>query len=83
MRAACSTHPISIDFITIKIMCGEPVLCNFLHPPITTLFIRSKHIHTPLNVFFPYGERQTAGKIVVLYILLLRYLDTRQKDERF
>jgi hypothetical protein len=70
-------------------------LCSFLHSPVTsslfgpnillsTLFSNTPSLCSSLNVrdlaSHPY---KTTGKIIVLYILILKFFDSNREDRRF
>jgi hypothetical protein len=70
-------------------------LCSYLHPPVTsslfgpnillsTLFSNTLRVCFSLNVrdqvSHPY---RTKGKIIVLYILIFRFFNSRREDRRF
>jgi hypothetical protein len=93
------THLILLDLIILIILgeqykSGSFSLCCFLHSPVTsslfsqnilsTLFSNTLSLCSSLNardkVSHPY---RTTDKIIVLYILIIKFFDSRQKDRRF
>ena len=96
--ATCSAHLILLDFITRTIFGEQyrslSSSCSFLHSPLTssllgpnillnTLFSNTISLRSSLNVrdhvSHPY---KTTHKIIVLYILISKYLDSKMEDKQ-
>ena len=69
-------------------------LCSFFHSLVTssllgpnillnTLFSNTLSLHSPLNVSYQVSHSFTTGKIIVLCILFLKFLDSKLVDKRF
>ena len=86
IRATCPAHLILLDFITRTIFAEEQrslssLLCSFL---LSTLFSITLSLRSSLNVSdqvsHPY---KTTGKIIVPYILIFIFFNTKLEDKIF
>src|SRR5215510_2083104 len=99
IRATCPAHLIlDLTTCTIlgeEYRSFSSALCNFLHSPVTssllgtntllnTLFSNTHSLCSSLNVSdqvsHPY---RTTGRIIVLYILIFKFLESNLEDKRF
>ncbi|PNF25245.1 hypothetical protein B7P43_G13294, partial [Cryptotermes secundus] len=96
IRATCPAHLILLDLIILiivmklLIMQFSPTSCHFISlrskysPKKNTLFSNTLRLRSSLNVrdqvSHPY---RTTGKIIVLYILIFMFWDSRREDKRF
>jgi len=93
IRAKCPAHLIPLDFITRTILGEEykSFLCNLLYSPVTsslqtfsstpcsqTTSASSRNVND--QVSHPY---KTIGKIIVIYILIFKFMDSNLEDKRF
>jgi hypothetical protein len=91
IRATCPTHLTIIDLIIIIILGREyklwsSLLSSFLQlqNPLVQIFSSTSLVYVPLNVRDQVSHPcRTTGKIIILCILILMFLDSRREDERF
>ena len=99
MRATCPAYLFLLDFITPTILDEKyrslrSLLCNFLYTPVSssllgpnillsTLFCNTHSLISSLSVSDQVTHPYRTGIIVVLYIIIFKFLDTRLEVERF
>jgi len=97
IHLTCPTHLILLDFITCTILDGKykslsSSLCSFFYSPVTTSLLGSNTLLNTLfsnthPMFLPQCQWPSftpiQNKIMVLYILIFKFLDSKLEDKRF
>ena len=86
IRTMCPAHLILLDIITRTILGEEYIslsssLCSFLHSLVTSSLL----VPNILNTLFSHtlnlrSSLYISGKIIVLYILMFQFLDSKLED---
>jgi hypothetical protein len=90
----CLSHPHWLDHSNYTWQRVQVSLCRFLQPPATlfplgpnillsSLFSNTLSLRSFINVGDHIHTYRTTGKILVSYILIFTFLDSRQEDKRF